>query len=290
MSDYFKHESAYVDDGAEIGAGTKIWHFSHIQKGAKIGERCVIGQNVNVDGGTVIGNNVKIQNNVSVYTGIVIEDDVFLGPSCVLTNVTNPRSQVSRHSLYEKTLIRRGATIGANATIVCGVTLGRYCFIAAGSVVTKDVPDYALMVGNPARQKGWMSRHGHVLRPAAAGQRSEVRGQRPEARGQRSEDRGQRTEVDLKQATILVCPESGYRYQLKSNVRDQKSEVRDQRSEVRDQRAETGAVGSDLRPLISDSLHCLDLDEEAPLPPELTKGVKSYDAFKAGEQETTGQT
>ena len=152
-----------MDDGAQIGKGTKIWHFSHIMKGAKIGERCVLGQNVNVDGGTLIGNNVKVQNNVSIYTGVVIEDDVFLGPSCVLTNVSNPRSQINRHSLYEKTLIRRGATIGANATIVCGVTVGRYAFVGAGAVVTKDVPDYALVVGNPARRKGWMSRHGHVL-------------------------------------------------------------------------------------------------------------------------------
>ena len=187
MSEYFKHESAYVDEGAEIGAGTKIWHFSHVMKGAKIGERCVFGQNVNVDGGVTIGNNVKVQNNVSIYTGAVIEDDVFLGPSCVLTNVTNPRSQVNRHSLYEKTLIRRGATVGANATIVCGVTLGRYCFIAAGSVVTKDVPDYALMMGNPARQKGWMSRHGHILK-------------NPDANG------------------AMVCPESGFRYRLENGA------------------------------------------------------------------------
>src|SRR3989454_992709 len=178
---YFVHESAYVDDGAEIGAGTKIWHFSHVMKGARIGERSILGQNVNVDGGAVIGNNVKIQNNVSVYTGVVIEDDVFLGPSCVLTNVTNPRSQVNRHSLYERTTLKRGATIGANATIVCGVTIGRYAFVGAGSVVTKSVPDYALMVGNPARQIGWMSRHGHRLNAA-------------DAQG------------------VMHCPETGYRY------------------------------------------------------------------------------
>lgn len=165
---YFVHESAYVDEGAEVDAGTKIWHFSHVMKGAWIGKRCVIGQNVNVDGGATIGNNVKIQNNVSVYTGAVIEDDVFLGPSCVLTNVRNPRSQVNRHSLYETTLLKRGCTIGANATIVCGVTVGRYAFIGAGSVVTKDVPDYALILGNPGRQVGWMSRHGHRLDPADA--------------------------------------------------------------------------------------------------------------------------
>jgi UDP-2-acetamido-3-amino-2,3-dideoxy-glucuronate N-acetyltransferase len=171
-----------VDDGAIIGKSTKIWHFCHIMKGARIGQNCIFGQNVNVDGGTVIGNNVKVQNNVSIYTGAVIEDDVFLGPSCVLTNVTNPRSQVSRHSLYEETTIRRGATIGANATIVCGVVLGRYCFIGAGAVVTGNVPDYALMVGNPARQKGWISRHGHVL-------------------AARNAD------------GIMVCLESGFRYQ-----------------------------------------------------------------------------
>lgn len=159
----FIHASSYADEPCQIGKGTKIWHFSHIQPEAIIGEYCSLGQNVNVANGVHIGNNVKIQNNVSVYSGCTIEDDVFLGPSCVLTNVTNPRSQVNRRSIYEPTLIRRGATIGANATIVCGITLGRYCFIAAGTTVTKDVPDYALVVGNPGRQKGWMSRHGHKL-------------------------------------------------------------------------------------------------------------------------------
>jgi UDP-2-acetamido-3-amino-2,3-dideoxy-glucuronate N-acetyltransferase len=163
QGDHFVHPTAVVDQGALVGHGTKIWHFSHIMAGARIGEHCVIGQNVNVDGGTILGNNVKIQNNVSVYTGLVIEDDVFLGPSCVLTNVSNPRSQVNRHKLYEKTTIKRGATIGANATVVPGVTIGRYAFIGAGAVVTRDVPDYAFMIGNPARRKGWMSRHGHVL-------------------------------------------------------------------------------------------------------------------------------
>lgn len=157
---YFKHESTYVDDPCEIGEGTKIWHFCHIQKGARIGQRCIFGQNCNVANDVVIGNNVKVQNNVSIYTGTVIEDDVFLGPSCVLTNVTNPRSQVNRHSLYERTLLRRGCSVGANATVVCGITVGRYAFIGAGAVVTKDVPDYALMVGVPARRVGWMSRHG----------------------------------------------------------------------------------------------------------------------------------
>ncbi|HUM04377.1 MAG TPA: Gfo/Idh/MocA family oxidoreductase [Terriglobales bacterium] len=212
---YFVHESAYADEGAQIGARTKIWHFSHVMKGAKIGERCVIGQNVNVDGGTVIGNNVKIQNNVSVYTGAVIEDDVFLGPSCVLTNVTNPRSQVNRHSLYEVTQLKRGCTIGANSTIVCGTTVGRYAFVGAGAVVTKDVPDFALVVGNPARQVGWMSRHGHRL-----------------------------GEPDLD--GIMRCPESGYRYK-------------------------------EVEPGV---LRCLDLDEEAPLPTELSVGSKPYRQFK----------
>jgi len=160
---YFAHETAVVDAGASIGAGTKIWHFAHISPGARIGEKCIFGQNTFVADGVVVGNNVKVQNNVSIYTGTTIEDDVFLGPSCVLTNVTNPRSQVNRHSLYEKTLIRRGATVGANATIVCGITLGRYCFIAAGAVVTKDVPDYELVQGVPGRHMGWMSRHGHLL-------------------------------------------------------------------------------------------------------------------------------
>ena len=224
-SDSFVHPTALVDEGAIIGKGTKIWHFSHIMKGAQIGERCILGQNVNVDGGTKIGNNGKIQNNVSIYTGTVIEDDVFLGPSCVLTNVTNPRSQINRHSLYEKTVIRRGATIGANATIVCGVTIGRYAFIGAGAVVTKDVPDYALVIGNPARQKGWMSRHGHLLR--------------------KTDEQGN-----------LICPESGFRYQLHP-------------------------LSSDLCPSPS-VLRCLDLDENATLPDSLTKGIKTYDEFKIG--------
>jgi UDP-2-acetamido-3-amino-2,3-dideoxy-glucuronate N-acetyltransferase len=215
VAEYFVHPTAQVDDGADVGRGTKIWHFSHVMKGARLGERCVLGQNVNVDSGTVIGNNVKIQNNVSIYTGLVIEDDVFLGPSCVLTNVTNPRSQVSRHSLYEPTVIKRGATIGANATIVCGVTIGRYAFIGAGAVVTKDVPDYAMITGNPGRHRGWMSRHGHRLR-------------NPDSGG------------------VMRCPESDFRYQ----------------------EAPDGI------------LRCLDLDENATLPPALAKGEKTYDEFK----------
>ena len=167
---YYVHPSAFVDQGAQIGAGTRIWHFSHVMPGARIGANCVLGQNVNVDGGAVIGSNVKIQNNVSVYSGVTLEDDVFLGPSCVLTNVSNPRSQVNRHAIYEKTTLRRGSTVGANATIVCGVTLGRYAFVGAGSVLTTSAPDYALMIGNPARRVGWMSRHGHRLgAPDAAG-------------------------------------------------------------------------------------------------------------------------
>ncbi len=157
------HESAYVDAGVEIGEGSAVWHFAHVQSGARIGRGCSFGQNVNVGADVTIGDRVKVQNNVSIYTGTTVEDEVFLGPSCVLTNVTNPRSQVARRSLYEPTLLRRGATVGANATVVCGVTLGRYCFIAAGAVVTRSVPDYALVVGTPGRQAGWMSRHGHRL-------------------------------------------------------------------------------------------------------------------------------
>ena len=178
--DYFAHPTAVIDPGSVIGKGTKIWHFAHISTDARIGERCIFGQNTFVAGGVTVGHNVKVQNNVAIYTGTTIEDDVFLGPSCVLTNVTNPRSEVNRHSLYEETRIRRGASIGANATIVCGVTLGRYCFVAAGAVVTRDVPDYALMQGVPARQAGWISRHGHPLRPDSGG--------------------------------MLRCPESGFRY------------------------------------------------------------------------------
>jgi UDP-2-acetamido-3-amino-2,3-dideoxy-glucuronate N-acetyltransferase len=179
---YFVHPSAYIDEPCEIGSGTKIWHFCHVMPDAKIGENCVLGQNVMVASHVTIGSNVKIQNNVSVYTGVELEDDVFCGPSCVFTNVINPRSQIVRKSEYKRTLVRRGATIGANATIVCGITIGRYAFIGAGAVVRSDVPDYALMLGVPAVQRGWMSRHGHRLPP-------------PDAEG------------------IMVCPESGWRYQ-----------------------------------------------------------------------------
>ncbi len=163
LSTEYIHPTVVIDEPCEIGEGTRIWHFSHVCAGAKIGVGCTLGQNIMVAGGAVIGDNVKIQNNVSVYDGITIEDDVFLGPSCVLTNITNPRSQIVRKKLYEKTLIRRGATIGSNATIVCGVTIGLYAFIGAGAVVRSDVPDYAMMLGVPAVQRSWMSRHGHTL-------------------------------------------------------------------------------------------------------------------------------
>ena len=178
---YFVHPTAVIDEPCQIGEGTRIWHFCHVMPGARIGARCILGQNVFVANDVVIGNNVKIQNNVSVYAGVRLEDDVFCGPSCVFTNVNNPRSEIPRRHLYEQTIVRRGATIGANATIVCGVTIGRYAFIGAGAVVTRDVPDYALMIGVPARQRGWMSRHGHRL-------------QNPDKDG------------------IMVCPESGWRY------------------------------------------------------------------------------
>jgi UDP-2-acetamido-3-amino-2,3-dideoxy-glucuronate N-acetyltransferase len=161
--EYQAHETAIIDDGCSIGAGTKIWHFSHIMKGCVIGKDCNIGQNVVVSPDVVLGNNVKIQNNVSIYTGVVCDDDVFLGPSMVFTNVVNPRSAVSRKDQYAKTHVGKGATIGANATIVCGHDIGKYAFIGAGAVVTKHVPDYALVVGNPSKQIGWMSEYGHRL-------------------------------------------------------------------------------------------------------------------------------
>ena len=179
--EYYVHPSAYIDEPCSIGKGTKIWHFCHVMPYARIGEGCVMGQNVMVASHVTIGNNVKIQNNVSIYTGVDLEDDVFCGPSCVFTNVINPRSQIVRHSQYQRTLVRRGATIGANATIVCGVTIGQYAFIGAGALVRTDVPDYALMLGVPAVQKGWMSRHGHRL------------------------------SITDKEG-IMGCPESGWRY------------------------------------------------------------------------------
>jgi UDP-2-acetamido-3-amino-2,3-dideoxy-glucuronate N-acetyltransferase len=180
MTDYYVHPSAVVDEPAVIGSGTKIWHFCHVMAGATIGAACSFGQNVFVAGTVRIGDNVKVQNNVSLYDAVELEDDVFCGPSCVFTNVRNPRSEIVRRHQYQRTVVRRGATIGANATIVCGTTIGRYAFIAAGAVVTHDVPDYALMAGVPARRTGWMSRHGHRLPPAGG---------------------------------TLRCPESGWRYE-----------------------------------------------------------------------------
>jgi UDP-2-acetamido-3-amino-2,3-dideoxy-glucuronate N-acetyltransferase len=181
---YFAHPTAVIDEGCEIGAGTKIWHFSHIMPNCRIGENCNIGQNVVVSPEVVLGNNVKVQNNVSIYTGVTCEDDVFLGPSMVFTNVINPRSAVNRRGQYAKTVVRHGATIGANATIVCGHDIGRFAFIGAGAVVTKHVPDYALVVGNPARQMGWMSEFGHRL--------------------------------DFDKNGVAVCPESQERYTLEN--------------------------------------------------------------------------
>ncbi|MDK2932810.1 MAG: UDP-2-acetamido-3-amino-2,3-dideoxy-glucuronate N-acetyltransferase [Clostridiales bacterium] len=160
---YYVHESSYIDEPCEIGNGTKIWHFCHIMQKCKIGQNCNIGQNVVISPHVIIGNNVKIQNNVSLYTGVVCEDDVFLGPSCVFTNVINPRSHISRRNEYKKTLVKKGASIGANATIICGHVIGKYAFIGAGAVVTKDVPDYALVVGNPARIAGWICSCGNRI-------------------------------------------------------------------------------------------------------------------------------
>ncbi len=161
---YTAHPTAVIDEGCEIGEGTKIWHFSHIMSNCKIGKNCNLGQNVVVSPEVVLGTNVKVQNNVSIYSGVTCEDDVFLGPSMVFTNVTNPRSAVNRRGQYEKTIVKKGASIGANATVVCGNNIGKYAFIGAGAVVTKDIPDYALVIGNPARQTGWMSEYGHKLK------------------------------------------------------------------------------------------------------------------------------
>jgi UDP-2-acetamido-3-amino-2,3-dideoxy-glucuronate N-acetyltransferase len=182
-TDYYAHPSAIIDEGCKVGKDTKIWHFTHIMSNCTIGERCNIGQNVVVSPGVVLGKNVKIQNNVSVYTGVTCDDDVFLGPSMVFTNVINPRSAVNRKSEYAKTHVGKGATIGANATIVCGHDIGPYAFIGAGAVVTKNIPAYSLWVGNPARQRGWMSEYGHQL--------------------------------SFNENGTAVCPESGERYELK---------------------------------------------------------------------------
>lgn len=182
---YFVHPTSIVEPNCIIGEGTKIWHFSHLMSGCELGKNCNLGQNVMIAPHVVLGNNVKVQNNVSIYEGVICEDDVFLGPSAVLTNVINPRSAVIRKSEYKKTHIGKGATIGANATIICGHTIGAYAFVGAGSVVTKDVPPYALIMGNPARQKGWMSQYGHRL--------------------------------NFGQNNTAICPESGQKYELKNN-------------------------------------------------------------------------
>jgi UDP-2-acetamido-3-amino-2,3-dideoxy-glucuronate N-acetyltransferase len=184
--DYFAHETAVIDEGCFIGKGTKIWHFSHIMPNCEIGERCNIGQNVVISPEVKLGNNVKVQNNVSIYTGVICEDDVFLGPSMVFTNVTNPRSAVNRRDQYANTKVGKGASIGANATIVCGHDIGEFAFIGAGSVVTKTIPAFALVVGNPARQIGWMSEYGHRLEFDSEG--------------------------------IAVCPESGQRYIIENEL------------------------------------------------------------------------
>lgn len=183
MKDYFAHESAIIDEGCRIGPGTKIWHFSHIMKGCEIGENCNIGQNVVISPGVVLGKNVKVQNNVSIYAGVICEDDVFLGPSMVFTNIKNPRSAIIRKDQYVKTLVKKGATIGANATIVCGITINEFAFIGAGAVVVKDVDRYALILGNPGRPVGWMSEFGHRL--------------------------------EFDKEGMAECPESGERYLLK---------------------------------------------------------------------------
>jgi UDP-2-acetamido-3-amino-2,3-dideoxy-glucuronate N-acetyltransferase len=183
---YYVHESAIVDDGCEIGDGTKVWHFSHLISGCKIGRNCSIGQNCVIFSDVILGNNVKIQNNVSVYTGVICGDDVFLGPSCVFTNVTNPRSAINRKNQYAKTRVGNGASIGANATIVCGHDIGEFAFIGAGAVVTKNVPAYALFIGNPARHAGWMSEYGHRL--------------------------------NFDENGSAICPESGASYELKDGV------------------------------------------------------------------------
>lgn len=182
--EYFAHETAVIDEGCQIGKGCRIWHFTHIMSGAKLGENCNLGQNVLVSTDVILGKNVKVQNNISIYTGVICEDDVFLGPSMVFTNIVNPRSAVIRKDEYVKTLVQKGATIGANATIICGNTLGAYCFIGAGAIVTREVPPYALVVGNPGKQVGWMSEYGHRL--------------------------------NFDKSNRAICPESGKTYELKN--------------------------------------------------------------------------
>jgi len=185
MDNYFAHETAVIDDGCEIGIGTKIWHFSHIMPNCKIGKNCNLGQNVVVSPNVILGENVKVQNNVSIYSGVICEDDVFLGPSMVFTNVINPRSAIIRRGEYLKTLVKKGASIGANATIVCGNNIGEYAFIGAGAVVTKEIKPYALVVGNPSKQIGWISEYGHKL--------------------------------EFDKQGLATCKESGEKYQLKNN-------------------------------------------------------------------------
>ncbi|MBT2160326.1 acyltransferase [Zobellia barbeyronii] len=185
-SNYFFHETAIIDDGCNIGEDSKIWHFSHIMSNCIIGNNCNIGQNVVVSPEVVLGNNVKVQNNVSIYTGVICEDDVFLGPSMVFTNIVNPRSAIIRRDNYQKTLVKKGASVGANATIICGNTLGKFCLIGAGAVVTKEVPDYALLVGNPGKQIGWVGEYGHRL--------------------------------EFNEKNYALCPESGQEYELKGDI------------------------------------------------------------------------
>ncbi|NIM74338.1 MAG: N-acetyltransferase [Gammaproteobacteria bacterium] len=222
---FFAHPSAIIDDGAVIGDGAHVWHFAHVCPRAVIGRGCVLGQNTLVAQGVRIGDNVKIQNNVAVYEGVELEDDVFLGPSCVLTNVSNPRSQVSRKAMFEKTLIRRGATIGANATVICGVTIGRYAMVAAGAVVTDDIPDYALIIGVPGRQRGWVSRHGHPMRLENPG-------------------------------AVVRCPETDLRYTLEHHAR----------------------------------FHCLDIEEDAPLPVPLATGMVPYRQLNSRKSDRAGNS
>ncbi|MCK5100907.1 MAG: N-acetyltransferase [Desulfobacteraceae bacterium] len=208
-SNYYVHPSSIIDKEVIIGKGTKIWHFSHLLSGAVVGKDCTLGQNVSVAGGVTIGNNVKIQNNVSVYQGVCVEDNVFLGPSCVFTNVTNPRSEIVRKDYYEKTLVKKGATIGANATILCGIVIGRFAFVGAGAVVTHDVPDYTIVVGVPSKKVGWISRHGHVL-------------------------------DKLDKNGIYTCPESGLQYKETDQGKLVCIDIRDQDDLPEDKKQGTG--------------------------------------------------